>query len=282
MRIDAHQHFWNYQPDRDHWITDEMSILRRDYLPVSLYPLLVENSIDGCVAVQADQSLEETRFLLSLAEKHDWIKGVVGWVDLESNTLPDQLEEFSNELKLVGFRHILQAEPNGKMTNPRFVEGVNLLGQYDFTYDLLIYHDQLDEAIGFVSGITTPVVLDHFGKPDIQSGQLASWKSGLNELAQRENVTIKLSGLVTEADWENWSVEALQPYFDAVLEAFGTDRIMFGSDWPVCLLASTYTQWIETVEVLISGLSSKEKDMITGENAIRFYNLNKGVHGPQA
>ncbi len=274
MNIDAHQHFWKFNPQRDAWIKPDMQVIRRDFLPADLEPLLESNGIDGCVAVQADSSLAETHFLLQLAAATPFIRGVVGWVDLLSADLPKQLDLLSTHLHLKGFRHIVQAEPNGFLDNPAFQRGVKMLSPYKFTYDLLIYPHQLEEAIRFVRHTgDQPIVIDHLAKPYIPRGEITDWKKHMKELAVHPQVYCKLSGLVTEADWNNWKQTDFKPYLEVALDCFGATRLMFGSDWPVCLLAASYQQVVDLIKNFITPLSEEEKKAIMGENAIRFYNL---------
>ncbi|MEZ4964070.1 MAG: amidohydrolase family protein [Saprospiraceae bacterium] len=277
-RIDAHQHFWRYQPARDTWITPGMSAIARDFLPADLEPLLAAQQMDGCIAVQADMSPEETAFLLGLANEHAFIKGVVGWIDLRSPTLSDELETYAAEPRLLGFRHILQAEPEGFMSSDGFVRGVSKLAEQDYSYDILINHHQLQETIRFIDRLPEMrLVIDHIAKPDIRSGQQKGWAEVLRTIAGFPHVHIKLSGLITEADWRHWRVEEILPYTDLVLECFGPDRILFGSDWPVCLLAGSYARVIGLAQTCIAGLSELDRAKIMGENAIRFYKLNDAV-----
>ena len=274
-RIDAHQHFWQYQAERDAWMTDDMQVIRRDFMPTDLAPLLEAHRIDACVAVQADQSDAETRFLLELAEEHDFIAGVVGWIDLLSDGLESQLEQLQEVKKLVGFRHILQAEPKGFMTAPKFVKGVKLLAKYGFTYDILIYHYQLGDAVELIRQLPEmPLIIDHIAKPDIRAGEMGNWLLGTKRLAAFPHVCVKLSGMITEADWQHWTIEQIKPYVDATLKMFGTDRILFGSDWPVCLLAGGYAQAIGLMEACIASLHGIAQAKIMGENAIDFYKLD--------
>lgn len=274
MRIDAHQHFWNYDPVRDAWITEEMSVLQRDFLPHDLEPLLSENKLDGCVAVQADQSWEETRFLLNLAGKQPFIKGVVGWVDLKSGNLKETLIDLKANALLKGFRHILQAEPSGYMTDPTFVKGVATLVDFGFTYDILVYHHQLPEVVRFVDQLPDmKLVIDHCAKPDILKVEFDQWAANMTKLAAYKHLHVKVSGLVTEASWKNWKVADFQRYIDLILEEFGTKRILFGSDWPVCLLAASYDQVVALAETLTHSLSKNEQANVFGGNAIDFYGL---------
>ena len=273
MIIDSHQHFWHYNAQRDGWITDHMTILKRDFLPEELIEQMRANGIDRCIAVQADQSEAETLFLLQLAEKHPEIAGVVGWINLAADNASERIEYFSQFEKLLGFRHIIQAEPDDRfMLRQDFQRGIKALARHGLTYDILIYARHLPVAIEFVRRFPNQnFVLDHLAKPAIKSKEIQSWSRNIRTLAASPNVCCKLSGLVTEADWKNWSETDLKPYLDVALEAFGPDRLMFGSDWPVCLLAASYGRVKEVIENYIGDLSEGEKEKIFGLNAMRFY-----------
>lgn len=274
MIIDSHQHFWIYDPVKDAWITDDMQNIRRNFLPEDLQPLLDEQGIDGCVAVQASQTEDENHFLLSLAGKHDFIKGIVGWVDLCADDLEERLECFRGHPALKGFRHIVQGEPSGFLSRPQFIRGVRKLAHYNFTYDLLIYHHQLKEAIGFVHQVPgVKIVVDHIAKPSIIDNIKDPWNMNMEALAAFENVHCKISGMVTEADWKHWKKEQFVPYLDKIFEVFGSGRVMYGSDWPVCLVAASYQQQYSITETYVSKLSDAEKRQVFGGNAERFYNL---------
>lgn len=274
MRLDAHQHFWKFDAVRDVWIDDSMKVLRRDFLPAELESLLKAGGLDGCVAVQADQSESETRFLLDLAAGYDFIKCVVGWVDLTADNIGDRLAYWKEERKLVGFRHILQSEPAEKMQEKNFRNGIAKLESNGFTYDILIYPRHLDAATDLVDSFPhQPFVIDHLAKPDIRSGSMNPWRAQVRELARRPNVMCKLSGMITEADHARWTNEDLKPFMEAALESFGPRRLMFGSDWPVCLLAGDYGRVLSSVETLISRLSSTEQADIMGGTACRFYKI---------
>ncbi|UKJ05873.1 amidohydrolase family protein [Solitalea lacus] len=275
MIIDSHQHFWKYNTKNHAWITDEMSVIKRDFMPDDLIPLLAANMIDGCVAVQADQTEDETHFLLNLAEEHKFIKGVVGWVDFRSEDIDARLEYFSNFKKLKGFRHIVQAEPQEDfLLGKAFCNGIGSLKKYRFTYDLLVFPKQLPYVLSFVKLYPDQLfVVDHLAKPYIKSGKIDEWRKDIIALAQFSNVHCKLSGMVTEANWSNWKTIDFKPYVDVVLESFGIDRVMFGSDWPVSLLAASYDQCYELLHNLTHHLSSNEKDKLWGTNATQFYNL---------
>lgn len=275
-KIDAHQHFWLFEPVKDSWITPDMKVLKHDFMPQDLLPVLVENGVDGCVAVQADQSLAETRFLLNLAADHSFIRGVVGWVDLQSEQLEDVLDSFSVENKLKGFRHIVQAEQDPDFLNrSTFLSGIRKLNERHFTYDVLIRASQLPQAGRFVSNCPEdlPIVIDHLAKPNLLVNEFEPWAAGMNVLSKYPNVYCKLSGLVTEARWNDWGIADFEPYIHHVLTCFGAERIIFGSDWPVCTLAATYRQVVDVVQHHIKSLSSNEQEMIWYKNAEAFYKL---------
>ncbi len=274
MNIDAHQHFWRYNSVKDSWITDAMNVIKRDFVPADLEPILGRNNFEGSIAIQADQSEQETHSLLFHADQHDFIKGVVGWVDLMSPDLRERLDYFSQFEKLKGFRHVLQSEPSGFMFRPEFQRGIKLLQEYNLTYDLLIYHHQLDEALLFVQQFPDlKIVVDHLAKPSIKTKEKTHWELKMAALATFENVHCKISGMVTEADWSNWKADDFFPYLNELFESFGAGRLMYGSDWPVCLLAATYDQQLEIVQQYITRLTNNEKLLVMGENARRFYNL---------
>lgn len=275
MKIDAHQHFWRYDAQRYDWITDEMSVIRRDFLPKDLLPELKANAIDASIAVQADQSEDETHFLLDLAAKHGTIAGVVGWIDLRADNLRARLDHFSQFKKLRGFRHIVQAEPDDRfMSRPDFRRGIAALTDHGFTYDILIYPKQLPAAIDLVEKFPNQrFVIDHIAKPDIKSGRLAPWDAQMKAIAAHPNVYCKVSGMVTETDWRNWRPSHFRPYLDVVFDAFGPDRVMFGSDWPVCLVAGSYTQVENVVAGYAENLPAADQAKIFGENGARFYSL---------
>ena len=281
MNIDSHQHFWRYDAVRDAWITDAMSVLRRDFLPEYLAAELTANQIDASVAVQADQSENETMFLLGLAEKNARIAGVVGWVDLRSPRVAERLEYFSHFSKLRGFRHIAQSEPDdGFLKRDNFIKGVAQLRAFGFTYDILIYPRQLPAAIDLVARLPDQhFVIDHCAKPEIKAAKTAPWAAQMKEIAQNKNVFCKISGLVTEADSAHWKADDFKPYLDVVFSAFGPDRLLFGSDWPVCLLAATYRQVKQLVADYVHGFSWSDQQKIFGGNAAQFYGLNTSLHG---
>ena len=281
MKIDSHQHFWKYDPVRDTWITDAMKVLKRDYLPKDLVPECQANGVDASIVVQVGQSEEETRFLLDLAESNNNIEGVVGWVDLCSPRVAERLRFFSRFNSLCGFRHIVQSEPDDRFLLRRdFMNGTSHLREFGFVYEILIYAKQLPAAIELVSKFPEQrFVIDHLAKPEIKTGTQAPWAANMKEIANSPNVYCKLSGLVTEADWNHWKPQDFKPYLDIVFEAFGPERLMFGSDWPVCLLAAGYRQVKQILEDYLDGYSDDEKNKIFGGNAVRFYNLKTIQHG---
>lgn len=272
--IDAHVHFWNYHKVRDAWITDEMKLLQRDFLPTDLTNEIKENNVEGIVAVQADPSENETLFLLNLAEKNPVIKGVVGWIDLQNKHVEKKLHYYSNVPIIKGFRHIVQSEPKGFLLNEKFLNGIQYLNNFQFTYDILIYENQLQEAIEFVNKFPSQkFIIDHCAKPSIKNKSIHQWKQLMKVIAQNENVFCKISGLITEAIWNQWNEEAFYPYLDAVFDFFGTGRILFGSDWPVILLSGNYLKWKKLVEQYMDPFSAEQKQKVFRENAIAFYNL---------
>src|SRR5271165_2285858 len=278
MQIDAHQHFWIYNPDEYGWIDESMAALRRDFLPENLVPELKRNGFQGSVAVQARQTLEETRWLLEFAERSASILGVVGWVDLRSPDVHSQLTAFAANPKLVGIRHIVQAEPDDRfLLQPEFLRGISALEEFDLAYDILIYPKHLSVAAEFVERFPRQrFVLDHLAKPPIKSGDLDSWAQGIRRLAAFPNVFCKLSGLVTEADWHNWRPEQITPYLDVAFEAFGPDRLMIGSDWPVCLVAAAYARVVQVVTDYLGRQNPAWREAVLGGNAQRFWRLTAG------
>jgi L-fuconolactonase len=275
MKIDSHQHFWQYHPVKDAWINEDMKVIQRDFLPADLLPLLEAKHIDGCVSVQADQSEEETRFLLQLAKENDFIKGVVGWIDLRAANLEERLEQFSQYKKLKGFRHIVQGESEVDfLLREDFCTGISKLAKYNFTYDLLIFPKHLPYATALVKRFPQQsFVIDHLAKPDFKQIDFAVWEKEIRAIAAYPNVMCKVSGLVTEADWNNWTAADFTYCLDVVTDAFGMDRLMFGSDWPVSLLAASYVESCDIVENYFSKFSNEEQDKFWGGNAIEFYHL---------
>ena len=275
MRIDSHQHFWKYNPVKDAWITDDMKVIQRNFLPVDLWPLLQLNNVDGCVAVQAEQSENETDFLVQLAGENDWIKGVVGWVNLSAVNLEERLQHFSQYEKLKGFRHIVQAEPaNDFLLSADFCKGIAQLSKYNFTYDILVFPRQLKYVPAFVAQFPQQAfVIDHLAKPDFIKADFEEWENAMKAVAAYPNVHCKVSGMVTEANWNTWTIEDFSYCLDVVTEAFGIDRLLFGSDWPVCLLAASYQETCNIVHRYFMQFSMEEQGKLWGKNAVDFYHL---------
>jgi L-fuconolactonase len=275
-RIDAHHHLWRYSKEEYGWIAGNMALIARDFLPQDLQQVLTSSGMQGSVAVQARQTIEETQFLLNLAQEFPFIRGVVGWAPIARPEFPQVLERFHDSQKLKGFRHVVQDEPDDAfLLRPDFNAGIALFKRYGLVYDILIFERQLPAAISFVDRHAVQVfVLDHIAKPRIRDRLLEPWRTNIRELARRENVFCKLSGMVTEAHWTQWSLPDLLPYFEIVLDAFGPKRLMAGSDWPVCLLATTYQIWFSTLREFISRLSSAEQEMILGGVASEVYSLS--------
>jgi len=276
LRIDAHQHFWVYGPREYEWIDASMGVLRRDFLPGDLAPELRRAGIDGCVAVQARQTLEETRWLLELAKQFPFVRGVVGWVDLRAPDLRRVLESFAADKKLVGVRHIVQSEPDDRfLLRPEFLRGIAMLEEFGLAYDILIYAKHLGVAAEFVGKFPRQrFVLDHLAKPPIKTGELREWERGIRELAKFPNLMAKLSGLVTEADWQAWTPEQITTCIDIAFECFGADRLMIGSDWPVCTLAGTYGRVMGIVMEYVERRAGEEREAVLGRNAERFWRLD--------
>lgn len=277
QRIDTHQHFWKYNAEEYAWIGAGMEALRRDFLPADLQPLLQAQGMDGSVAVQARQSLEETHWLLRLADKNPWILGVVGWVDLAAEGVERELESLRAHPKLCGVRHVLQDEPDDRyMLRADFKRGLALLKDFDLAYDLLLYPRHLPVACELVESFPEQrFVLDHLAKPLIKAQQIEPWAGELRLLAAHPNVFCKVSGMVTEADWHNWKMNDFTPYLEVALEAFGPARLMVGSDWPVCTLAAHYSDVMAIPMALFSRLAAEEQEAIWGGNARRFYRLDQ-------
>ena len=275
MIIDAHHHFWQYDPVEYDWIDDDMSVIRRDFLPVNLQETILKTAVEGVISVQARQSHEETDWLLKLASENEFIKGIVGWLPLCQRNIKDLLEKYSGFSALKGVRHVVQGEPDLEFLMGReFNRGIALLKDYGLTYDVLIFAHQLPVAIRFVKQHPEQLfVLDHIAKPEIRHDKIVAWRKDLKELGQCENVFCKVSGMVTEADYRTWTEEQLQPYLETVLDAFGPGRLLFGSDWPVCLVATEYSKWFDLVSRFFSTLSHDEQELIFGGNAQYVYHL---------
>lgn len=275
MNIDSHHHFWKYTADEYPWISTGMERLARDYLPADLIKATQPHDITGSVAVQARQTIQETEWLLELAANYSFIRGVVGWVDLRSPSVSEDLEKFSENDKFVGVRHVVQDEPDPRfLLGNDFVRGLRYLPAYNLTYDILVFPHQLPAAYELVKMLPDqPFVLDHMAKPDIEHHAISEWKRHFNALAEHENVVCKLSGLVTEANWKVWQQRDFTPYLDVALEAFGPERLLYGSDWPVCLLSAEYAEVLCIANSLIDRVSLHEAKAIRGTNATQFYGL---------
>ncbi|EIJ40758.1 putative TIM-barrel fold metal-dependent hydrolase [Galbibacter orientalis DSM 19592] len=275
MIIDSHQHFWQYEVEKHSWIDDSMKTIRRDFLPADLKPIYKQNDVEGCVAVQADQTLEENDFLLDLAKKNSFIKGIVGWLDLQDKKVTITMEKYASETLFKGVRHIIQGEDDPNfILRESFNNGISLLEKNNLTYDILVYPHQLGATLEFVEKFPNQkFVIDHIAKPYIKDGYYSGWSTLIKAISKHENVYCKLSGMVTEADYNNWSYEQITPYMELILESFGPKRIMFGSDWPVCLVAGNYTQIKDLVSQFIARLSPTEQAAFWSTNAIKFYNL---------
>jgi L-fuconolactonase len=274
MRIDAHHHFWHYTPDEYGWIDDAMATIRRDFLPGDLAPEIAAAGIDAVVSVQARQTLAETEFLLESATAHAWIAGVVGWIPLIDPGIGRLLDRLVPHPALKGVRHVLQGEPDAYMDRPDFNLGLSQLRAFHLAYDILIFHPQIPAAIRLVDRHPNQVfIVDHIAKPAIRGGELQPWARHMVELARRPNVFCKLSGVVTEAEYTTWTYEQILPYLETALEAFTPARLMFGSDWPVCRVATTYVDWVRTIERLAEKLSDSERQALFCDTATRAYRL---------
>jgi L-fuconolactonase len=277
QRIDSHQHFWKFDPVRDNWINSDMSVIARDFLPGDLLPILQGNGIDGSVVVQTCHMDQDNHFMLDLAEQNSFIKGVVGWVNLQSIRVEDKLKYYhDNYPKMKGFRHVLQSDPDDQlMLRDSFKNGISLLSKHGFTYDILIYPKHLKYAAQLTAEFPDQkFVLDHLAKPHIKTREIDAWKKDIEALSKNLNVYCKVSGMLTEADWYSWKTEDFTPYLDVVFNAFSTNRVMYGSDWPVCKLAGGYNRAMEILKIYTSRFSEKEQDLFFGGNAIAFYNLD--------
>jgi len=275
MIIDAHQHLWKYDPVRDNWIQDSMEVIRKDFLPKDLKPILDANGVAGCIAVQADQSEEETEFLLKCAQENPFLKGVVGWVDLRAGNVEERLANYSHNKYFKGVRHIVQAEKDDFLLNKYFQNGIGKLSQYGLSYDLLIYPRQFPATLKMVKKFPNQTfVLDHIAKPNISKKLDAEWVKNINLLSKHENVFCKISGMVTETKNFQWVKSDFTPYLAGVVSAFGTDRLLYGSDWPVCLLAGDYNEVLGIIADYFQNFSALEKAKIFALNAIKAYNLD--------
>ena len=277
VRLDTHQHFWRYDPAQHVWMTEAMGVLRRDHLPADLEPSLGAAGFDGTIAVQARQMVEETEWLLQLADAHPFIRGVVGWVDLRSPQVGDQLARYARHPKLVGVRHVVHDEPDDAFVlRADFRAGIARLREFDLTYDLLLFPRHLPFAVRLVEEFPEqPFVLDHIAKPLIRDRVLSPWREDLRRLAAFPSVFCKLSGMVTEARWQEWRPEDFHPYLDAVVEAFGMERLMIGSDWPVCTLSGDYASTMAVVVDYLQRFPVEARDGVLGRNGARFYGLDR-------
>lgn len=276
MKVDAHQHFWLYSKEEYDWIGENENVIKRDFLPQHLLPLLNFNNLDACVAVQARQTKQETDWLIYLAQEFDFIKGVVGWIDLKADDLQQQLLPYKNNHKLKGFRHVLQGESDPMfMLNEKFINGLNTLAKHYYVYDLLIFAHQLPQSLLLIEKLPhLPIVIDHIAKPNIFTGKgFQQWQKYMQAIAEYPNVYCKVSGMVTEADVNNWQKEDFERYLAVVFEAFSPQRVMYGSDWPVCLLGGDYAEIKAIVESFVSTHYPEYEAQIFGGNAIKFYRL---------
>ncbi|HKO19923.1 MAG TPA: amidohydrolase family protein [Acidobacteriaceae bacterium] len=275
--IDAHHHLWRYTPREYDWIDESMAVLQRDFLPDDLKSAMRSAGVDGTIAVQARQTLEETRWLLDLAEANDEIRGVVGWAPIAGEDFPGIMEEFDGRAKLKGLRHVIQGEKDENyILREDFNAGIRALAGSGLVYEILIYERHLLQTIEFVDRHPEQMfVLDHVAKPLIAAGILEPWAMRMRELAKRRNVWCKVSGMVTEADWNTWTPEKLKPYLDVVVDAFGPERLMVGSDWPVCMVACSYDRWWQVLREYFAGFSDTEQAQVFGGNASDVYGLEQ-------
>jgi len=283
LRIDAHQHFWIYNDREFAWLDESMAALRRNFLPADLQPELTANGFHGSVVVQTCQTLEETRWLLELSEKTSSVLGVVGWADLCSPEIALQLRDLAANPKLIGLRHIVQSEPDDRfLLRPEFCRGIAALEQFDLAYDILIYAKHLPVAIEFVKKFPRQrFVLDHMAKPPIKAKEIDLWADGIRRLSAFPNVFCKMSGLVTEADWHRWTPGDITPYLDVAFDSFGPDRLMIGSDWPVCLVAASYPQATGLVKDYILKRAPDRASDVLGGNAQRFWRLPQSARSKE-
>lgn len=274
MIIDAHQHFWKYHPVKDAWIDASMEVIRKDFLPKDLWPILKNNGVDGCIAVQADQSETETEFLLDCAKQNAFIKGVVGWIDLLNKDVENRLAHYSKNKTFKGVRHIVQAEPEDFVLQKAFQNGISKLTQFGLTYDILVFPHHLKNVIKMVRKFPDQqFILDHIGKPNIKDGKLKNWEKDIRALSQFKNVACKVSGMVTEGKWKKWKASDFDKYLDVIFDSFGVNRLMYGSDWPVCLLSASYKQQLNIIQDYTNTFTEGDKNKVMGLNAIQIYNL---------
>jgi L-fuconolactonase len=274
-RIDSHQHFWNYDPSRQTWMTEEMEVLKKDFSPGELSILLKECQLQGSIAVQASQTESENQFLLDLAEKYSNIKGVIGWVDLQSENISERLSYYKTKEKIKGFRHVIHDEADVDfMLRPSFLKGIEALQTFGYTYDILIYYFHLPNTLKLIRSFPHQLfIIDHIAKPKIGGKEITLWKKLLVPVAAYPNVYCKISGMVTETSWYRWKQEDFTPYLDTIVELFGTERILYGSDWPVCTLSASYYDTYSIGKDYFNSFSKDEQDNFFGKNAIRFYHL---------
>ncbi len=274
MKIDAHQHYWQFDPQRDSWIDETMVVLQRNFLPSHIHDEMKQHGFTGSVAVQAAESDEETEWLLNLAAQYNWIQKVVGWVDLTADNIDATLERYKSNKRLAGFRQILQSKPAEYLADSRFRRGIAALCKHNYTYDVLIFPQHMPQTLMLVRDFPNQMfVIDHMAKPSIRNGEIEVWEKYLRQIARCENVYCKVSGLVTEADWNAWQPSQLLPYIEVALEAFSPDRLMFGSDWPVATLAGSFGQVVDVAQSSLEHLSPGERQMIMGGTASRFYGI---------
>ncbi len=274
--IDSHQHFWKYSEQEYSWINNEMQVIKRSFLPEDLWPLLSDKNIEGCIAVQARQSEKENTFLLNLAKNNDFIFGVVGWIDLLKDNVENDLIQYKNENKLKGFRHVIQDEPDPEfMLNPVFITSIKKIQAEGYVYDILIYEQQIKATVKFLENFSNEIfILDHIAKPNIKNGLSNNWKEGISNLAKYPNLYCKISGMVTETNWNAWNKEDFYPYIDHIISCFGTERVMFGSDWPVCLLsADNYGAVFNLIKEYCEQFSEEERRKIFRDNAMSAYGI---------
>lgn len=273
--IDTHQHFWQYDPTKHVWMREEMGVLKTDFLPSNLAPLLHDCGLSGCVAVQANQAEAENEFLLALSQQYDFIKGIVGWVDLQAENVEERLAYYQQFEKIKGFRHVIHDEEDRNfMLRTAFLRGISFLKKYGYTYDILIFPEHLPNTLKLVQTFDNQLfVIDHIANPSIKTGDIDTWRTALKAVAAHENVYCKISGMVTKADWQHWQQKDFTAYLDTIVELFGIDRVMYGSDWPVCTLAASYGDMFSIVKHYFSKFSKAKQRKFFGENAHRFYNL---------
>jgi L-fuconolactonase len=274
MVLDSHVHFWKYKNAEYSWIDNSMKVLQKDYLPSDIELTLKRNNVDGCIAIQATATELETRFLAELANTHPLIKGVVGWTDLRSPHVEKKLTDLNAYPSIKGIRHVVQSEPDDFLYDEKFRTGISILKAFDFTYDILIFPRQLKAATDFVKAFPEQTfIIDHSAKPDIKSKEMTNWKAGITDLAMYPNVHCKVSGLLTEAKWKEWSPADFYPYLDVIFQSFGPDRVLFGSDWPVMLLSGIYVQWKSLMDKYLQNFLQEDKEKFFGLNAKRIYGV---------